>query len=305
MRKVLFVLLILAVVAFAASSKTQGFLTSNDLFQRSICDKPVAYRIGDIDARFGLSIDKVSEDLANAEAVWEKPTGRNLFEYDSTAELKVNFVYDKKQALNKEINQLEGQLNAGRGDLEAKKADYEKQVAEFNKQVDDLNSEIASWNSRGGAPKEEYEKITAKQNELKDFAKRLNEIAKNLNLSAQEYNLGVGKLNQSISEFNADLARRPEEGLYSGETQTIDIYFVPSQKELEHTLAHELGHALGLGHVESNPKAIMFPYSSEITATSTDDINAVNELCVKRSLPEAVFGNFSLILQKNFKKQTD
>jgi hypothetical protein len=298
MKKILFLLLLVSVLVFASSAYSRGFLTKSRFFSRSVCDKPITYRIGTIDRRFNLSEKQVESYLAQAESVWEKPEGKNLFEFNPNAKLQVDFVYDKKQALNSQINQLTGQLNAGKGDIETRRAEYEKQVADFNKQADDLNSQIAHWNSQGGAPTDEYGKLISKQQELSSEAEKLNSVAKDLDLSAQQYNLSVGKLNQRMSEFNQDLVRKPEGGLYDGQRQTIDIYFVPSEEELVHTLAHELGHARGLSHIEGNTDSIMFPYSSEKTVATSDDIDAVNLICKEKSLPEVVFMNFSLLLGK-------
>ena len=289
MKKILFLLFAAAIFIFAANAS---------FFYRSVCDKPLAYKVGTIDARFNLSEDQVAKNLEAAANVWEVPSDRDLFAYDLSAILTVNFVYDRKQSLHSEITDLEKQLESGKGDLEAKKQEYQNQVANFEKRLAEHNGEVEKWNSQGGAPPEEYDKLIARQNELSQEANRLNAIAKELNLSAQEYNLGVGKLNKTISEFNADLKRRPEEGLFDGQTNTIEIYFVPSKNELVHTLAHELGHARGLGHTEGDENSIMFPYSSESVKATSEDIEALNILCRERSLPEIVRTNLMLVVER-------
>lgn len=297
--KKLLLLLLISILVFAGSVYLRGFSLKKGFLMRSVCDKPVAYRIGNIDSRFNLSEKDVQTDLENAEGVWEGPSSRNLFVYDVNAKLQVNFVYDKKQGLNTQINQLEGQLNAGKGDLEAMKAEYEKEVDDFNKQVDELNNQVQYWNNQGGAPKEEYDKLIARQKELGEQAQKLTSQARELNLSAQQYNLNVGKLNQRISEFNEDLKRKPEEGLYDG-ANTVEIYFVTSKQELVHTLAHELGHARGLGHVENDTESIMFPYTSESVKTSVEDIDAIDALCRQRSLLEIFQDNLNEVGNRYF-----
>ncbi len=293
MRKIIYLALILgSILFFFTSASSEGFLTDGNFWKKSVCDKPLFYSIGDIDKRFELSAEQVRKDLSAAETIWEKPTGKNLFEYSPDAKLKVDFVYDRKQALNSQINQLEGQLNTKSGDLEAKKAAYENQVFEFNKKVDELNLEIAKWNTQGGAPPDEFQKLQDRQKSLRDEAQLLNQAGRELNLSAFEFNLNVEKLNSQISQFNADLARRPEEGLFDPSTQTIYIYFVPSQNELEHTLAHELGHALGLLHLDQNPKSIMYPYSSDSIVASAEDTAAVFAFCAPKSVLQTMKNNF-------------
>ncbi len=50
--------------------------------------------------------------------------------------------------------------------------------------------------------------------------------------------------------------------------RSVDLYSV--------TL-HELGHALGLGHSDV-PGAVMYPYYRRLTALTTEDIGAIQDL---------------------------
>ena len=80
------------------------------------------------------------------------------------------------------------------------------------------------------------------------------------------------------------MADRPEEGLYVSDDKgrKIDIYFNISKDETVHTLAHEMGHALGIGHVQ-DANSIMYPKTNIVLSLSVDDINALNKACEKRS----------------------
>src|SRR5438093_11672329 len=64
---------------------------------QAACHIPILYRIGHIDAQFGLSDSDVRTALEQAEQLWENALGRNLFEYSATAELTVNLSFDERQ----------------------------------------------------------------------------------------------------------------------------------------------------------------------------------------------------------------
>ncbi|MBI3283019.1 matrixin family metalloprotease [Candidatus Curtissbacteria bacterium] len=278
MKKILLFLLLVSIIILGAVFYSQGFITFSDFLSKSACDKPLGFRIGTIDARFNLSEDQLISRLGEAEAIWEKPTGRDLFTYDSTAKLTVNMIYDRRQSLHNQISELENQLARDKGDLEARRAEFEKLARDFERRLELSNSEVASWNSQGGAPPEVYDSLIKRQDELAVDADRLNKLASDLNLETREYNTGVGQLNQTISAFNENLSRKPEEGLFDPLTSTIEIYFVVSDRELTHTIAHELGHARGLSHI-ARADSMMFAFSTEVVALSPADIAAVTFIC--------------------------
>jgi len=246
------------------------------------CARPILYKVGNIDPKFGVKQEQLLKDLRSAEAVWEKPTGKNIFDYDPGGPLTVNFVYDTRQALKTQIDQQEKSLTSQSGSLDSQIASYEKQVADFNVRSAQLNKDINYWNSQGGAPPDEYAKLLARQKDLQQEADRLNQLARSLNQKADNYNSGVVKINSTIGTFNQALAVKPEEGLYTGSTNTIDIFFITNRNELIHTLAHEFGHARGLDHLDDT-KAIMYPQTSLTVSAASGDVQALETICAKRS----------------------
>ncbi len=257
----------------------------------SYCNKPLAYNLGVLDSKFGLEKTEALKDIKIAEDILETAYGKNLFEYASpSAEISINFVFDERSELNSEITKQKSQVSKTDVSLKAKIAQYQKDVAALRAKIDALNAEIKKYNDQGGAPPDAYESIIARQRELTEEGNVLNERAKALNQETQKYNLSVGNLNQNISDFNQALSENPEEGIYDDETKSITIYFVNTKDELVHTLAHEMGHSIGMNHVE-NTQAIMYEKTSESLKVTDEDLGEIKKACAEFPLLEYWMGN--------------
>jgi hypothetical protein len=246
----------------------------------SNCDFPVQYHIGSIDPRFGLSSTDVVSDIQEAINIWDNAEGKNLF-VNKPDGLAINFVYDTRQALNSQIDSLKTQLDEEKNNLDPKIQEFNQRSATFKQNVAKLNQEIAYWNSQGGAPPDEYKKLTDERDALQQEAQELNVLARQLNQTTQNFNAQVGALNQTVDTFNESLKLKPEEGLYVPRENKIDIYFNVNHTETVHTLAHELGHALGMDH-NNNKDSIMYPYTTQTITPSADDLAALQEVCKPR-----------------------
>ena len=203
------------------------------------CDKPITYRIDTVDPKFNLRRDKFAADVDEASKIWNKGQGKNLFVYDPNGKLSINMIFDERQAENTKINQLDKQLTTEKGNLDAQIVDYKSNVADFRKRLTEYDNKVQSWNAQGGAPQEMFDQLNKERSNLQNEANMLNDLAGKLSLSSENYNFGVGKLNSVISDFNEDLSRKPEEGIFMGDQNRIEIYFNNNQQELEN-LSQEL-----------------------------------------------------------------
>lgn len=263
----------------------------------SYCDSPIHYRVDNVDSRFGVSKTVFENDISGAAQIWDKVEGKDLFIYDPKGELSINLTYDERQALNNQINQIQNQLSNQQSTLKPELQQYQQESASFSQKVQQFKQEVDYWNSRGGAPPDEYQKLQQEQSDLKAEADRLDQMARELNLTADQYNANVDKYNQTVGEFNQALQLKPEEGLYDGPNDRIDIYFNNSQSELTHTLAHELGHALGMDH-NQNAKSIMYPYSTQYVVPSPDDIASLQDVCKEHSIFEGIINKVHTMLNR-------
>lgn len=282
--KAIVLLILLSAVGYIYTQKI--YLTNPTLHKYlyySQCDTPLTYRIGSIDKRFGITEKQLSQTITQAADIWNKTYGKKLITEDDQGTVTINMVYDERQALSNQISNLENKLNQDQGQFKPQMAEYEKKVADFKQRVQALNDEIESWNKKGGAPHDEYQKLKAEQEALQQESQELNAMAKSLNRSADQYNTEIGQYNTTVNSFNQALEFKPEEGLYIPQEEKINIYFNNSHQELEHTLAHELGHALGMDH-NSNKLSIMYPYTNQQITPSTEDKTALDDVCREQSV---------------------
>ncbi len=280
------------------------------LFGLAPCQKPLTYTLGRIDSDFGLSQNEFLKILSEAESVWEKATNKNLFQYSVAGKMKINLIYDERQSgtsLQKDINQniernksyydsLVREYQILKSSYESGLANFNAEVSSLNNQKDQLEKEISRWNKKGGAPKEVYENLKAegdalynlsenlkrKQTELNNKISEINNTAMEINKLAKEINLNVTDYNQ----ISRDIGVEFDEGAYVEDTtgKSINIYQYGDIMQLKRVLAHELGHALGLDHVE-DPRALMYRLNAgENLELKNDDKAELKKVC-KINLP--------------------
>lgn len=270
---------------------------AENILYHSPCDTPRTYRIGSIDPKYNLTHDQFLERVNQSEEIWETEIGKDLFLYVPEGDIEINLVYDQRSLLSRQINDLNSKVKEQQSALDPKIADYKRRASEFRSKIDQLNNDIEFWNNKGGAPPDEYEKLKSRQASLQQEADSLRSEAETLNQSTDEFNAQVGQLHQTVSTFNTALQYKPEEGeyIYDNGQETINIYFDNSQTELVHTLAHELGHALGIPH-NNDPLSIMYPQTSEAVALTDNDRAGLEKACEEKSVVQTGAQKLALVI---------
>lgn len=252
--------------------------TVHSIVYYSPCNTPVLYKIGQVDPQFNLTTQQFTYNVQEAAGIWNSAENKSLLLYNPRAALTVNLIFDGRQQVSSQISNLNSQLQNEKNAIDPKIAQYNQLSQQFQTQLDQFKSQADYWNKKGGAPPDVYQQLVAEQKSLQDQANTLNELAKELNLSTSQYNSNITQLNNTIQSYNLDLQFKPEEGIYDPKTDSITIYFNNSHAELIHTLAHELGHAIGLQH-NSNQRSIMYYQTSQTIIPTDDDITALQTVC--------------------------
>lgn len=281
MRKIIDLILLFIFFLFLFWQKDK-IISSYNYLLAGPCDKSITYRVGEVDSGYGLSQEQFLEKIAEGNQIWSNVVGKNLFTYNPQGKIVINLIYSDRQSMADKLNSLGNKLNTGRQSLDSSIAEYDNLKADFEKKLQAFNMEIENWNKLGGAPTEIFNQLNNQQEELEAEADKLNQMAASLNLSAQKYNLGVGQFKESAQSFKQALSIKPEAGIYNNSIPQIDIYLTSSQKELVHTLAHEMGHVLELPHLD-DPLSIMYPLTNEITKPDSQESSQLLAYCNQKN----------------------
>jgi len=304
---IILIILVLSGTVFYASKAEEIKLGATkalrELGWSTVCDETLHYSLGNIDPRFNISEEEIKAIISEAENVWESKLGKNVFQYREGAEFKVNFIFDERQLRTLEKDKLDEQLD----NLEYDKnnlsqeyknkyatynkalAIYEKNIQDYKDQVSTFNKTVEKLNKSGEITKEKYEEMKDEENELAEMKEdldderdRLSGLADGINKLVKKENSIVNNYNNKIETYKDRFGEAVEfnQGEYNG--LEIDIYQFHDNNDLKLVLAHELGHALGIGHVE-NSKSIMYylmeDQDLDNISLTTEDFDAVKNIC--------------------------
>jgi hypothetical protein len=246
-------------------------------FAHSACGIPVHFVLGDVDPEFGFDRPTVMAALAEAADLWQSHATATLFvESDHARAMTVSLRFDHRQQAAHERHSMRGGLERDRQRFEAEETTLtewgerieaarrahgvaEQQLA---RRVQAHEAEITAWNAGGAARTESRRRALEAEGEaLRGAIADLERQGRSLNADIDAYNRRATDMRERMEEYRARVARYNqassdapvESGRYSyvrGEGRSIEVYRAVSYDELVWVLAHELGHALGIDHVE-------------------------------------------------------
>lgn len=278
------IIILIFAAYFAFQSKKHPQLRYNAWSDRILhpLDTRLRYQIAEVDPRFGMSKQQVIQLSQEAIQIWHSGTQKQLFVYDEQAQLKIKLIYDVRQdnynafkqtqqELDHEQNsnqRISNNLDASKSSLEQMQQSLRQEQIQLRAEADYLNQQRMSWSRIENEQGENRQRIEAQYHVLKEKSQLLQRNIDYYNQMNAQYNQQVSQHNSNIDRYNWNILQAKQrfpprefhKGVFMGDQ--IQIYQFDAQDDLRLTLAHELGHALGLGH-HADPEALMYPVLGE------------------------------------------
>ncbi|REL38907.1 hypothetical protein DYD21_02845 [Rhodohalobacter sp. SW132] len=279
--------------------------------QQKPCSEPMSFSLGTVDTQFAIDPGEVKSAATEAASLWNS-TGKSFLEPagpgDEDADIIIRFVYDERQERTDaelrfrerirsgqaQIDRMQAQHEQQRELFDARSAEYLNLTGRTTDELSSLNEWVRDKNEAGGFTEEEYEQFTQRKSDVERLQERgmnerawLDEKADRINREMDDINDKVNENNRLIEQYNSEYAGdlRFTKATFQkiGRGGVITVSQFMNKRELRLILAHELGHALGIGHL-SNPESVMHNRMGEqeyypAVMLTDEDISAVQNLC--------------------------
>ncbi|WP_372627428.1 matrixin family metalloprotease [Arsukibacterium sp.] len=287
-------LLLSALAGVSRSSPQVLEQRAEQALAQQLCKTPILWRIGQLDPAFALTAEQAEQAAHNAAAQWNRAFEQELFRHDSIDGFPINFQYDERQQnmlqqalLERNLARYDTNIDQRAATLNLQREQLQQRQREFEQQNQKLAADIAAFQQQATNAREQdiaglqqqQQRLQQRQQQLQQQAERLNEQQAQLQRENQY-------LNETVADRNALLAdqqplRVSEVGLMevTNTQRRMTIFAYSTMAALQLTIAHEFGHALGLGHTDSVNSVMHFALNSQQRNLTAEDIAALKLQC--------------------------
>jgi len=310
-----------AVAVFALIAAVAVVLFGRDRGAPDPCETPLGWKLGEVRGGGSLTETELRDAVEAAARPWNRAGERRFLRHDPDDGMPIHFHLRKAQGKAREIREgmgdlgnLQSELGARQEDIERERARLEEKARAIEKRTAELERELRAHREdllahrRGeadapsaGALERTGERLREARDRLRRRKARLRDRRERLQEDIQAYNRKADELNSKSGRLESQArAKRDEPGVYRetrgrtllGSEMVLDreifLYFFYNDNHMRRTLTHELGHALGIGHVDE-PGAVMhasYEAQEVLTGRAADslrlhaaDLEALDALC--------------------------
>lgn len=272
------------------------------------CGEPLTYRFDEIDSRFAIDEQQLSEIMSEVEDLWATALNRDVLEYDPNGKVAIRLIYSEEQRRTEDEQSFAKQIDAKQERIKTQRQEFQRLADSYKKREKDFKEELSEYNQLAESYNElaekwegqkvsdgQMSKLNRMERQIKKLKPEINRKQENLEFLRKRTNRSSDELNQLIDEQNKLIdtynkrfggSMQFDQGQFvkRGNNESIRIYQFSDHSQLKVVLAHEAGHAMGLQHVK-NPESIMYQMMGEQNIfdleLTSEDISAINKRCGK------------------------
>jgi prefoldin subunit 5 len=268
---------------------------ADNALQHYLCQAPIAWRIGQLDPAFSLTLEQAEQVAHNAATQWNIALGMTLFRYDSLEGFPINFAYDVRQQnllqqalLQRNLDRYDSNISQRLSNLRQQHEQLQQQQQQFDMLNRQFGADVAEFERQAQhLTSANRVSLQQQQRDLNRRQQQLQQQADALNAEQQRLQREQGYINTTMTDRNALLADQPaspasaEVGLMEirGHNRAMTIFAYKTLADLQLTMTHEFGHALGVGHTDDTLSVMHYALNPDQGQLTAEDIQALKTQC--------------------------